>query len=77
MLWKEIKSWAKERGYEAKKCSEGYSWNLISNPETSGNSPSVSKLARDIFNNMTHNKFIEHQKNYKENFNGTIEEKEC
>ena len=76
MLWKEIKSWAKDRGYEAKKSSEGYSWSLINNPEIRGDSQSVSKLARDIFNNMTDDKFVEHQKNYKENFNGAVEEKD-
>jgi hypothetical protein len=44
--------------------SEGYSWELIENNTTNGISKSVSKLARDIFNHITDNKFVDHQQSY-------------
>ena len=64
MIWKEIKQWAKSKGYNTQKMSEGYSWELIENNTTNGISKSVSKLARDIFNHITDNKFVDHQQSY-------------
>jgi hypothetical protein len=64
MTWKEIRSWAKSKGYNTKKIEEGYSWELIDNNTINGISKSVSKLARDIFNHITANKFVDHQQNY-------------
>jgi hypothetical protein len=68
MLWKEIKSWATNHNYTAKKTEDGYVWSRLDNPSQSGISKSVSKLATDIYNDMTGNKFLEHQQKYK---NGT------
>lgn len=65
MLWSETRSWAKSKGYETIKDKDGYYWSKIDDINCSGISPSVSKLARDIFNHMTDNKFVEHQQNYK------------
>ncbi len=67
MTWKEIRSWAKSKGYNTKKIEEGYSWELIDNNMINGISKSVSKLARDIFNHITENKFVDHQQNYIKN----------
>lgn len=71
MLWKEIKSWAKSKGYETIKDKDDsmYYWaKLDSNdPNASGVVPSVSKLATAIFNHLTDNKFLDHQTKYKEN----------
>jgi hypothetical protein len=71
MTFKEIKTWAKKCGYETLKDKEDnqYYWaKLDSNhPNGSGVSGSVSKLATAIFNHMTDNKWVEHQKQYKEN----------
>jgi hypothetical protein len=64
MTWKEIRSWAKSRGYDCKKLDEGYSWQIDGNTNYS---KSVSTLAKDIFNHSTNNKFIEHQVWHKEN----------
>jgi hypothetical protein len=64
MLWKEVKSWAKKHGYESSKNEGSYSWFKINEPEKSGCEKSVSKLATAIFNDMTDNKWVEHQKNY-------------
>jgi hypothetical protein len=65
MTWAEIKRWAKDRGYNAEKHSDSYTWNRIEDKSICGNAASVSKVATAIFNNMTDNKFIEHQNNYK------------
>jgi hypothetical protein len=69
MVWKEIKTWATLKGYNAKRTSEGYAWEKVSAPQHNGISKSVSKLATDIFNDMTGNKFLDYQRLYKENNN--------
>jgi hypothetical protein len=76
MLWKEIKTWAKSKGYETiKDKNDGqYYWAKLdsSNPNDCGVAGSVSKLATQIYNHITHNKWIEYQKEYKEKFNPKI-----
>jgi hypothetical protein len=71
MLWKEVKSWAKSKGYESLKDKEDnqYYWaKLDSNePDASGVARSVSKLAAAIYNHMTENKWLDHQKEYRDN----------
>jgi len=71
MLWKEIKTWAKSKGYETVKDKDDdqYYWaKLDSNdPNASGVAPSVSKLATAIFNHLTDNEWVDHQIKYKEN----------
>lgn len=74
MLWTEVRSWAKSHGYdvlkdkgdEEKEEPVTYYWSKIDDPSASGISPSVSKLARDIYNNITNNAWIDHQNEYKE-----------
>lgn len=74
MLWTEIRKWAKSHGYEVLKDKGDeeknekvqYYWSKIDDPQASGVSPSVSKLARDIYNHMTDNKWIDYQKEYME-----------
>lgn len=67
MLWKEVRSWAKSHGYESSKNEDSYSWSSMKDPTINGQCASVSKLARCIFNLMTNNQWIEHQKNYDSN----------
>ena len=59
MLWKEIKTWAKSKGYETIKDKDDgqYYWAKLdsSNPSDSGVTRSVSKLATAIFNHLTNN----------------------
>jgi len=70
MLWTEIRSWAKSLGYETIKDKEdgNYYWAKLddSNPNNSGVAPSVSKLAKAIYNHYTDNKWIDHQEKYNE-----------
>ena len=70
MLWSEIKKWAKEKGYETIKEKDGdittYYWAKIGVPDASGISKSVSKLAFDIYNHMTDNKWLDHQTQMKQ-----------
>jgi hypothetical protein len=70
MLWTEIRKWAKDRGYETLKEKENditsYYWAKLDTPDASGISKSVSKLAFDIYNHMTDNKWLDYQKEYKQ-----------
>ena len=74
MLWSEVKKWAKTHGYETLKDKGDeekdeptqYYWSKIDDPNSSGVSPSVSKLARDIYNHITSDVWLDHQKEYKE-----------
>lgn len=66
MLWKEVKSWAKSRGYETLKDKDDnqYYWAKLDDPDASGVAKSVSKLALAIYNHMTDNKWLDHQKQF-------------
>jgi hypothetical protein len=72
MLWTEIRKWAKSHGYETIKDKGNeedgikYYWSKLDNPSSSGISYSVSKLARDIYNDITNGAWIDHQTSYKE-----------
>ena len=71
MLWGEIKRWSKDKGYETikDKDDDQYYWAKLDSddPNASGVAKSVSKLATAIFNHLTDNEFVDHQKLYKEN----------
>jgi hypothetical protein len=68
MLWTEVRSWAKSKGYETLKDKDDnqYYWAKLDEPDANGVTKSVSKLAAAIYNHMTDNKFLEHQNEYKE-----------
>ncbi len=74
MNWSSLKKWAKEKGYTTfrEKTTDvnnpnqyDYYWAKDDDPTATGVSISVSKLAKDIFNHTTDNKYLEYQKNYK------------
>ena len=71
----EIKSWAKRWGYSIIKEKDdsingaSYYWAKNDDPSATGVSLSVSKVARDIYNHMTDNKWIDHQTNYRADIN--------
>ena len=71
----EVKKWAKEQGFQVVKEKDdsvngaSYYWMKIDDTAVSGVSLSVSKLATAIFNNLTDNKWVEHQEQYKAQFN--------
>ena len=76
MLWTEIRSWAKSLGYETIKDKEdgNYYWAKLddsnpdnSYPDNSGVAPSVSKLAKAIYNHHTNDKWLDYQKEYQLN----------
>jgi len=73
MLWKEVKSWAKNYGYDSLREKSqiednpnpyDYYWSKQDNPEVTGVAFSVSTLAADIFNHMTNNQWLDHQQQY-------------
>lgn len=67
----EVKSWAKKWGYSIIKEKDdsingaSYYWCKDNDPSATGVSLSVSKVATDIFNHLTDNKWLDHQKEYK------------
>jgi len=77
MLWTTVKTWAKDNGYttfreKSEKIDKGnnsydYYWAKDSDPTVTGLSLSVSRLAKDIYNNITNNKFIDYQAAYELN----------
>jgi len=75
MKWSFIKSWAKEHGYTSFREKTDrvdnpneydYYWGRDDDPSVTGCAISVSKLAWDIYNHMTDNKFVEYQERYKQ-----------
>jgi hypothetical protein len=68
----EVKSWAKTWGYSILKEKDdsingaSYYWMKNDDPNASGVELSVSKVAKAIFNNITDNKFVDHQKEFLE-----------
>lgn len=71
MTISEVKKWAKGLGYHAVKGKDDgkYYWSKSDSNtvDSSGVAPSVSKLAKAIFNHITDNKWVDHQKEYNEN----------
>ena len=73
MLWTEVRKWAKDQGFDIVKEKDNsingasYYWAKADNHQISGVSLSVSKLAKDIYNTITENKWIEHQEKFQEN----------
>ena len=75
MKWSEIKKWAKTKGYnvsreKAENTDEYtyvYNWNN-EDRDANGVATSVKGLATDIFNNLTHNKHLAHQLQYKQEY---------
>jgi hypothetical protein len=73
MLWQNVKTWAKDKGYKAdRKKLDGeekaysYTWFKIDDETISGTATSVSKVATAIFNHITNDAYVEHQKEYKD-----------
>lgn len=66
----EVKIWAKQWGYSIIKEKDdsingaSYYWCKDDDASVTGISLSVSKVAKDIYNHMTENKWIDHQKQY-------------
>lgn len=72
-VWKEIKTWAKNKGYKADRTKVDnennpyhYIWYKIDDQSICGETNSLSKIATDIFNHITNNAHIEYQKEYAE-----------
>lgn len=58
----EIKSWAKKHDFAVKKQGEGYVW--WGEGVEAGEPKGIDGVAMDIFNRITDNKFVEHQKSH-------------
>ena len=70
MKFTDVRKWAKEQGFSVRKEEDNsingasYYWANLENPNINGVSLSVSKLARDIFNHINSNKYVDHQIKY-------------
>ena len=73
MLWTEVRSWAKSLGYETIKDKDdgNYYWAKLddNNPNSSGVAPSVSKLAKAIYNHYTNDQWVDYQKEFQDKKN--------
>jgi hypothetical protein len=58
----EIKSWAKKFGITVKKQGEGYVW--FKEDLEAGVPTSLDELVTGVYNHITDNKFLDHQKKY-------------
>ena len=73
MNWTNIKRWAKDKGYKVDREKSGdeanpynYEWKVLDDPTRHGTINSLSKMAMAIYNDITDNKHVEHQKRYKQ-----------
>lgn len=70
MTWTLIRSWAKDKGYTIVKTKgehvNNYNWHKTDDPTVCGETQSLSKAATAIYNHMTDNKWVEHQKEHQE-----------
>lgn len=81
MKWSLIKSWAKDKGYKVyreKSDIESNPYNYVWKQELRGEvgipskglgegaTNSLSKLATEIYNHMTDDRFVEHQERYRQ-----------
>lgn len=69
MLWKEIKTWATSHGYKVDRTKvdkEDNSYNYVwEKGVNSGVASSTFDLAKDIYNHITNDLYIDHQTQFK------------
>lgn len=64
MLVGEVKSWAKKNGYIVKTVKGvGYEWGKEGNTDKNTDLD-LNEMARKIFNEITNNEFVEHQREW-------------
>lgn len=69
----EIKKWAKTHGVSVKKIEDLYVWFEDKNKEKTSEPATIDQVVKEIFNKITNNKFLDHQKKYKqENLDSTL-----
>lgn len=64
LKWGEVNRWAKNLGYKICKKEEGYFWNKINDESKSGGPGNLFSVVKQIFNDHTDNRWVEHQNNY-------------
>jgi hypothetical protein len=71
MLWKEVKTWATSHGYKVDRTKvedQENSYNYVWETEScSGVANSTFDLAKDIYNHITSDQYLEYQTIYKTN----------
>lgn len=63
----EISKWAKSRGFKVSKKDGVFLWSSLENVNIKGQENNIEDVAKAIFNQISNNKWIEHQKQYERN----------
>lgn len=64
MTFVEANRWAKSIGYKITKKDESFHWVKLSDSEKCNNSINLSSVVRQIYNDYTDNKWVDHQNSY-------------
>jgi len=61
--WGEVSKWAKDHGYKISRKEQKFYWTNTTT-EDSGECYSLEDLTKSVFNKITNDKWVDHQKNY-------------
>lgn len=64
LKWGEINRWAKNLGYKITKSETGFCWIKLSDQNKNNQSNSLSLVVKQIYNDYTDNKWLDHQNSY-------------
>lgn len=59
----EVKKWAGKYGITVKKQGDGYVW--FEDKQTPSEPESLDSVVKSVFNKVTNNRYIDHQKSYR------------
>jgi len=62
MRWSEAKKWAGSHGYVIEKCGGIFLWFKKSNTSIHGEAEDLSKVAQDIYNDITNGVWVDYQR---------------
>jgi hypothetical protein len=62
--FKELQKWAKSRGYDVVRDTDGVNWKLVSDESHSGKEENSTKAATAIYNDITDGAYREYQREY-------------
>jgi len=62
--FKELQLWAKSRGYDVVRDTDGVNWKLVSDESRSGKEVDSSRAATAIYNDITDGAYREYQREY-------------
>jgi hypothetical protein len=69
MIFGEISKWAKSKGYKITRKDGCFHWHKLDETKSNGVENTLDETATAIFNNLTNNKWVEYQENYRSKIN--------